>query len=187
MIFQIAYVSAAADSMSKDDLVGLLEQSRDKNESLGITGMLLYRDERFLQVLEGDKEDVRSLYETICADERHRGVVQVMGQSAEERDFPDWSMAFKGAASENEGGDALEIEQINTRGFTPFMEVTPDHFVDNLTFAHQLLLDFRDAESRADKAEARADAAEQRADDAETRAEAAEERARAVEGRDHSA
>jgi hypothetical protein len=40
--------------MSDDNLKDLLKKSRAKNETLNITGMLLYLDPFFIQVLEGE-------------------------------------------------------------------------------------------------------------------------------------
>jgi len=36
----------------------LLAQSREKNASLGITGLLVYGKREFIQLLEGNKKDI---------------------------------------------------------------------------------------------------------------------------------
>ena len=48
-----------------------------------------------MQVLEGSDEAVRQLFETIMADPRHRGVIEVLERQIENREFPQWSMAFQ--------------------------------------------------------------------------------------------
>jgi hypothetical protein len=53
-MFSIVYVSSALKPFSKTDLLTLLEKSRENNTSLGISGMLLYKDGNFMQVLEGE-------------------------------------------------------------------------------------------------------------------------------------
>ncbi|MEI8609060.1 BLUF domain-containing protein [Enterovibrio sp. Hal110] len=67
---------------------------RSNNEALGITGMLLYRDGDFIQAIEGDEHVVSSLFEKICRDHRHYGIVEMMRKSLVERQFKDWSMGF---------------------------------------------------------------------------------------------
>ncbi len=93
-MFFIVYVSSAVRPFSQSELVELLTQSREKNTKLGLTGMLLYKDGNFMQVLEGEEAVVRELLITISKDERHRGIITLMEGSREEREFPDWSMGF---------------------------------------------------------------------------------------------
>jgi hypothetical protein len=95
MIFQLCYTSTAAKDMQRQDLVELLSVSRRKNEELGITGLLLYSADRFIQLLEGDEAAVRQLYRRICEDDRHRDVALVFEQQVKARDCPDWSMGFQ--------------------------------------------------------------------------------------------
>jgi hypothetical protein len=76
-------------------LFKLLQQSREKNKILEITGILLYFDGNFMQLLEGTKRDVKSLYNDIRSDDRHKNIVTVVEEEVTERLFPEWSMAFK--------------------------------------------------------------------------------------------
>jgi hypothetical protein len=66
----------------------LLETCRKNNAALGVTGMLLYKDGNFRQVLEGDEGAMRGLYERIAADPRHNGEISLQEGFAEERQFP---------------------------------------------------------------------------------------------------
>lgn len=94
-LFQLIYESAASRPMAADDLKRLLEQARDKNQRLGITGLLLYKSNRFMQVLEGQEETVRTLYATIRADERHHDVTTLLTTAIFTRTFPAWSMSLE--------------------------------------------------------------------------------------------
>lgn len=94
MIRRVIYVSKAVRPMGERDLTALLEQARKKNAQLGITGMLLYRDGDFLQVLEGPKDGVLLLYSRIIRDQRHHAVTTLANADVPERGFGDWSMAF---------------------------------------------------------------------------------------------
>ena len=91
---ELIYVSAATREMSLSDLTELLDQSREKNSRLHITGLLVYHRREFMQLLEGQKEDIFSLYETICGDDRNQQNRLMWDGPVAQRSFEDWSMAF---------------------------------------------------------------------------------------------
>jgi lipopolysaccharide biosynthesis regulator YciM len=91
----LVYISSAIRPFSDDELKALLEQSREKNARLEITGMLLYKDGNFMQALEGPDEAVCGLYRTIERDPRHHGVLQLMRHPIEGREFASWWMGFR--------------------------------------------------------------------------------------------
>lgn len=125
--------------MTDEELVELLDECREYNAQNGITGMLLYHDEAFMQYLEGEKDEVLSLFDTIALDERHTGVTIYMEKTLEERNFADWSMGFKKV----EDVDPSELE-----GFSPFLEqgFTSEAATENPTMAMRLLLKFKELE-----------------------------------------
>lgn len=51
VMINLIYTSSAVELFREDELVELLKTSRDNNRRRGITGMLLYNDGNFLQVL----------------------------------------------------------------------------------------------------------------------------------------
>lgn len=96
-IFQIIYISSANDELTEDALLKLLASSQQRNASRGITGILLHSDGNIIQVIEGPREAVETLYVKIAADLRHRGVTLVARKAVLQRDFPDYKMGFKRA------------------------------------------------------------------------------------------
>jgi len=94
-MYMIVYVSSAVGLFSDHELEELLQKARANNRSLDITGMLLYKDGNFMQLLEGPKEAVESLVEKIKCDPRHRGFQALLRQETEGREFKDWEMGFK--------------------------------------------------------------------------------------------
>jgi hypothetical protein len=94
-VYHLVYVSAARVTFTKERLVALLRQSREKNRRLGITGLLIYRSGWFMQVLEGEKNAVRTLFARIAGDARHRGVTVMDEGEHPRRQFPEWSMGFR--------------------------------------------------------------------------------------------
>lgn len=93
-VFHLVYVSTAASGLSEADLEQLLIQARERNERLGITGMLIHGAGNFIQALEGDEEAVRSVFASILRDKRHHSVITMLELTDAERDFPDWAMAY---------------------------------------------------------------------------------------------
>ena len=93
-MIQIVYVSAACEPFSANALSTLLRNARARNQMYEVTGMLLYHDRSFLQVLEGDAKYVDATFERIGKDPRHRNTRVLHRGPIHSREFPDWSMAF---------------------------------------------------------------------------------------------
>ncbi len=64
----LVYISAASYPYMDEELKNILLKSRQNNEARKITGLLLYHDGSIIQVLEGEKEQVLSIYQTISHD-----------------------------------------------------------------------------------------------------------------------
>jgi hypothetical protein len=94
MIFSLVYVSRAAASVTHQDLLDLMATSQTANSASGVTGLLLYSDGGFLQVIEGSRAAVESLYASIEVDQRHDEVTLVRTRERRAREFPDWNMVF---------------------------------------------------------------------------------------------
>jgi hypothetical protein len=88
-------VSAAAQRFSQPEIDALLEQSRARNLSLGVTGLLLYCDGSFMQYFEGPAPGVEQIWSSIRRDPRHSSVTMLFDEPVSERLFTDWSMGFK--------------------------------------------------------------------------------------------
>ena len=116
-MFRLIYVSSARKLMDKDALLGILAKAREKNARLGITGMLLYKDGNFLQLLEGEERIVRGIYETIARDTRHFDTMITMEEAVNERMFTEWSMGFH---------DLSDPALQSLPGFAPFRHLNFD-------------------------------------------------------------
>jgi Sensors of blue-light using FAD len=92
------YASSGAREFREHDIPALLETTRENNARLAVTGMLLYVEGSFFQVLEGPADKVDPLYEKIRADRRHMRVTQIIREPLMQRRFPDWSMGFSSVA-----------------------------------------------------------------------------------------
>lgn len=94
VVFQLIYVSGATVPFTDSDLDELLEKARTYNSTLDITGVLLYSEGTFFQVLEGEQQAVEELYEKISLDTRHDKVLMLARRKLKERNFGEWRMGF---------------------------------------------------------------------------------------------
>ncbi len=132
----LVYISHTTYPMLEDDLLDILHVSQINNEKNGITGMLLYRDNHFIQVLEGCEYNVLETYRQIQAYPRHKNLVIAYQGPILEREFDRWSMGFKHI-------DYLDFH--NLHGFSDFLEYPmSDTFIGNQSRVMNLLRTFRD-------------------------------------------
>jgi hypothetical protein len=115
---QIVYTSTATEHLSCADLNELLLGARNRNKTLGVSGMLVFHSGTFLQALEGEKRAVNEIFASILTDPRHRDIeVLHRGPGFDQRVFGDWSMGFAdftGAATMLKGFIRLN-EQVRIR------------------------------------------------------------------------
>lgn len=90
----IVYLSSATALMTVPQLEFFLEKIRDKNLADSITGLLLYSDGNFMQLIEGSDETVSRTFSRIQSDPRHKGIIKLLDEPIDQRVFPDWKMAF---------------------------------------------------------------------------------------------
>lgn len=92
---QVVYISKATQDFDDAALRKILDDSARNNPQANITGMLLYTQKTFLQVLEGDATIVDALINKIQSDPRHHSVEIVIRSSIREREFNNWSMGYR--------------------------------------------------------------------------------------------
>lgn len=90
----LIYASVARHNLSPDDMGHMLRRARERNHSLGVTGMLLLFDGTFLQYIEGGLPQLELIYRIIRKDPMHLGLIELMHAPVERRAFSHWTMAF---------------------------------------------------------------------------------------------
>jgi hypothetical protein len=88
------YASRSIAPVSDADIEALLERARSNNSARDITGMLLFIEGSFFQVLEGDAAAVDKTFEIIARDPRHDRVTKIIREPLAQRSFGEWSMGF---------------------------------------------------------------------------------------------
>jgi FAD-dependent sensor of blue light len=115
MPFRLIYSSEAAAGLAAVELEEMLAESRIRNLAHGITGVLLFVEGAFLQILEGEKNDVVDLMERIQRDPRHHDIKVFYEEEVDERAFASWSMAYLTPSAEDVSKWA-ELEGATTIG-----------------------------------------------------------------------
>ena len=92
MLVRLMYASRATEAVRPDALNAILKKSTHNNPGIGVTGVLCFSGEIFLQVLEGGRLPVSRLYNRIAQDPRHTDVVLLSYEEIEERSFAGWAM-----------------------------------------------------------------------------------------------
>ena len=137
MIHQLMYYSTARHEQNDAQLSDILEISRRNNERAGITGILLYGDGVFFQVLEGEEDRVQVCFERIRQDERHQHLLVAAQRDVPQRSFDAWSMGYMPLDRElHEGVEAFirfkrAGNQSEYPGCDPFVRILIDNFMSS--------------------------------------------------------
>ena len=136
-IFCLVYASRATDNFSETDLIDILKLARLENEKAGTTGVLIYQDGYFLQMLEGNFSTLNTLFhEHICKDSRHDSIVTLFQEFKPKRDFPNWNMGFYSDV------DATELNLL--KGYTNLNQhPAAQFFTEKLAVVQHLLGQFQ--------------------------------------------
>jgi hypothetical protein len=130
---KIIYASRALRPVSETELETILAASRRNNDEAGLSGLLLYCAESFLQILEGELEPLSATYARIAADDRHADLRQLSFEPIECRKFGDWTMGF-----EHVDEDRLVAEVPGYRPESRYPLISAD-LISNGTVAETLL------------------------------------------------
>ena len=90
---RITYISKVSQKFSFEEIDKLGKKSQVNNQTKQITGTLIYFNDLFFQIIEGDEIEIDKLYNKIRNDHRHEDILALkMENDITERYFPDWSM-----------------------------------------------------------------------------------------------
>ena len=95
MLSHLVYTSNRKRNCTDSEIDHILNSCKKNNPSLGITGVLLYSQSKFIQYMEGDSKEMSAFYEKIKGDTRHENVRMISYGPIKKKAFPSWHMATK--------------------------------------------------------------------------------------------
>ncbi len=90
--FRLTYVSRAREQLDAGDLEKIAASAQRFNKSVDVSGLLICCAGEFLQILEGDREQVMTVFKRVDRDQRHSDVTVIAIELDVPRAFEDWSM-----------------------------------------------------------------------------------------------
>ena len=106
-MYQLSYSSRATQDISEEVISGILTTSRERNKAIGVTGCLVFHKFSFIQIIEGEKNHIKSLFEDIRRDKRHSDVTLLWEGKNNGRNFSDWYMAYFTESKERSGSGEM--------------------------------------------------------------------------------
>lgn len=95
MLAQLIYVSNRKPSCTAQEIDNILAACKKNNPPLDITGVLLYSDTKFIQLVEGESKVIMGLYDKIKTDSRHSNAMMISYNPIKEKSFPSWHMGSR--------------------------------------------------------------------------------------------
>lgn len=99
MLSQLTYVSNRNSNCTDAEIEKILASCKKNNPHLEITGILLYSDSKFIQMVEGESKVILGLYDKIKTDKRHSNCMMISYGAIAEKSFPSWHMGARKLAS----------------------------------------------------------------------------------------
>ena len=106
IVYMSEYVGNTNSMFS--DIGDIITASKANNPKRGVTGILLYHKGKFVQVIEGEEDELKKLMQKIEKDERHKNLTYLVNEEINERGFDQWNMDFFNLSDK----DKLDYEQM---------------------------------------------------------------------------
>lgn len=116
-IHQLIYTSEAIPDISESVLMDILQVAQTRNSEHKISGVLIFHRGAFLQLLEGDEQDVSEIYSSIMRDRRHTNIRILYEADCASRCMPAWLMGF---STSQESTDLIKSQSFHI----PFEDAT---------------------------------------------------------------
>jgi hypothetical protein len=142
MYYFLIYISKSTNPMPEEELLDILKVARPNNEKRNITGMLLYAKGLFIQLLEGDEDQVTQVFGKIGQDSRHYDIRVLIKGRKEERSYANWTMGFENLREDKDYSDIPGVNDF-LRNVAPY-----DSAVSQPDGALNMLLNFKQALDR---------------------------------------
>lgn len=141
MITRYVYVSTATN-MDPGILHGIGLSSQNYNKTHNVTGILIQIENEYMQIIEGPEKVVKTLYEKIEHDPRHKWVTLIHTEKTFKRTFGEWNMAVANIQKKNlpdniflnNNWENIRLQMKNTafsKKFTGFFEAFYAQYIES--------------------------------------------------------
>jgi Sensors of blue-light using FAD len=93
-LVSLSYISNTVEEISFLGNLRLLAHSFLNNQKYNITGLLIYKNKQFSQVIEGEEAAIERIWSKIQRDTRHKDIQLLSKEPIVNRSFTKWSMLF---------------------------------------------------------------------------------------------
>ena len=118
ILVSMTYASRANPDVSAKDFNEILQQAQENNAANGITGMLTFNKDYFLQTIEGPRAQINRLLHSLISDQRHYDLQLIETRELNHREWAEWSMNY---ASPTEANAAVYLKYSTTVNFNPYL------------------------------------------------------------------
>jgi hypothetical protein len=115
-MLRLVYVSTCAPGVDIDAVVEIMRVAHPRNVSRGVSGMLCWSGEFFLQCLEGERAVVSEIFSYIARDARHSKVELIIAAPTNVRWFGEWGMGFSRLMASHQ----LDLREAGALEFDPY-------------------------------------------------------------------
>jgi hypothetical protein len=122
-MIQILYSSTFTGHDHQKSIDEILLKSRKNNQVNNLSGILLFRNGDFLQLIEGEKINVYYTLKKIRDDQRHMNMKMLYEGEIQKRIFEGWQMAFKFEKDKNPELQKMVLEVIDSQGIANNLEL----------------------------------------------------------------
>ena len=118
ILLSMTYVSRSKQEMTEEGISEILQQAQDNNSANAITGILVFKDNIFLQTVEGSRAQISHLLSSLIADQRHYDLQVLETRELTRREWSKWSMNYVPSTTENA---ATYLKYSTTEDFNPYL------------------------------------------------------------------
>ena len=90
----IVYVSTASEELDESDIKKILDYSKDWNNTHNVSGILLFSEGNFFQVIEGEGGTIESLFQNIKTDKRHKNLIKIFEKEINKEAYDGYESDF---------------------------------------------------------------------------------------------
>jgi len=114
MFLTISYISNASDKLTVEDVEALMVDVKIFNDENNIKGILIYSDNTFFQIIEGEYHQILSLFERIKKDIRHYGILKILERKCDQSRYDRFNGHYITYNNNKANAELLRFLEINS-------------------------------------------------------------------------